>query len=207
MIWGAAGGIGQALVSELSAGDWRVVAISRHDDSFEDDGVIGIYADVGEPFSVQRAIQEAASEVTEVDLWVYAAGDIVVSAVGELKPEVWNRLLSANLTGAYLATHYSLPLLAANAHMFYVGAISERLRLPGFSAYAAAKAGIEAFADTVRKEQRKLRITTVRPSAVATSFWAKVPVKMPPNAAQPSKIAREMLSAYENGQTGVLEIA
>lgn len=207
MIWGAAGGIGRALVEQLVAREWRVVALSRHDELFEGSAAIGINADVADPFSIQRAVQEAAYEVTEVDLWIYAAGDIVVAPVGDLKPDVWQRVLYANITGAYLTTHYSLPLLAPNAHLFYVGAISERLRLPGFSAYAAAKAGVEAFAETVRKEQRKLRVTTVRPSAVATAFWEKVPLKMPAGAAPPSKIANKIMTAYEEGHTGVLDIA
>jgi len=206
MIWGAAGGIGRALVDQLVADEWDVVAISRHDELLEHTAAHSIYADVSDPFSVQRAMQAAAFEVTEVDLWIYAAGDIVVTPVGDMKPDMWNRVLSANMTGAYLTTHYSLPLLAPNAHLFYIGAISERLRLPGFSAYAAAKAGVEAFAETVRKEQRQLRVTTVRPSAVATAFWEKVPLRMPAAAAPPSKIAGKIITAFEEGHTGVLDI-
>jgi len=36
------------------------------------------------------------------------------------------------------------------------------------SAYAATKSGLEAFADSLRKEQRKRRVLVVRPGAVAT---------------------------------------
>ena len=71
---------------------------------------------------------------------------------------------------AFLATHFSMPLLAQNAHLVYLGAVSERLRLPGLSAYAAAKAGLEAYAEALKKEERKRRITVVRPGAVATPF-------------------------------------
>src|SRR5690606_21453919 len=105
------------------------------------------HVDLGDAFSVQRATQAAAFEVTAIDVWVYAAGDIAAAPVEDMVPEVWNRILSANLTGAYLAAHYSLPLLAPEAHLFFIGAISERLRLPGLSAYSAAKAGLEALAE------------------------------------------------------------
>ena len=207
MIWGAAGGIGQALVDELVAQHWNVVAISRHDELMSDKATHSIYADVSDAFSVQRATQAAAFEVTGVDLWAYTAGDIIVSPVGEMKPDAWNRILSANLTGAYLAMHYSLPLLAPEAHIFFVGAISDRLRLPGFSAYAAGKAGIEAFAESLRKEHRGRRVTTVRPSAVATAFWEKVPLNMPNGAVPASKIAAKMMAAYDERHTGVLDLA
>ena len=60
--------------------------------------------------------------------------------------------MTANLSGAYLATHHSLPLLAEDAHLVFLGAVSERLRLPGLSAYAAAKAGLEAFGEALGKE-------------------------------------------------------
>jgi hypothetical protein len=36
--------------------------------------------------------------------------------------------MDTDLTVAYLAAHYSLPLLASDAHLPFLGAISERLR-------------------------------------------------------------------------------
>ena len=44
-----------------------------------------------------------------------------------------------------------------NAHIIFIGAVSERLKLPGLSAYAASKAGLEAFAEVLGKEERKKR--------------------------------------------------
>lgn len=206
MVWGAAGGIGRALVDELLNREWTVVAVSRDEDALAARVACSLRADVADPFSVQRAVQAAAHEVDEVALWVYAAGDIVAAPVEEMTPAVWERILSANLTGAYQATHYSLPLLAADAHLIFIGAISERLRLPGLSAYAAAKAGLEAFAEALRKEQRRRRVTLVRPAAVATPLWDKVPLRLPKDAPPPSKVAGRILAAYDEGHSGVLDL-
>ena len=96
--------------------------------------------------------------------------------------EDWQGIIDANLTGAYLSLHYSLDLLAENAHIMFIGAVSERLRLPGLSAYAAAKAGLEAFVEALAKEERKRKVTIIRPGAVNTDFWEKVPFRMPANA-------------------------
>jgi NAD(P)-dependent dehydrogenase (short-subunit alcohol dehydrogenase family) len=97
--------------------------------------------------------------------------------------------------------------LAEDAHLFYLGAISERLRLPGLSAYAAAKAGLEAFADTLRKEERRRRVTVVRPAAVATSLWDKVPMRLPAHALTPEELASRVLQAYREGHKGTLDVA
>ena len=134
--------------------------------------------ELGDAFSVQSAVTAISQAVSEVDLWVYAAGDIASLRVGDMQPSDWQRLMDANLGGAFLATHYSLPLLAEQAHLFYIGAVSERMRLPGLAAYAAAKAGLEAMAEVVRKESRR-KVTVVRPGAVDTPFWSKVPFKLP----------------------------
>lgn len=119
----------------------------------------------------------------------------------------WNRVIGANLTGAFLATKYSLPLLAESARIICLGAISERLRLPGFSSYAAAEAGLEAFVAAFAKEERSKSILLVRPGAVATPFWSELPIHLPRNAMQPSQLGRSILDAAETGQTGVLDIA
>ena len=151
-------------------------------------------------------IQTTRALVLLLLLWIYAAGDIVSARVEAMVPEYWQRIIDANLTGAYLATHYSQPLVAADAHLFYLGAVSERLRLPGLSAYAAAKAGLEAFADALRKEQRGRRVTVVRPGAVATPFWDKVDMRLPKDAAPPNKVAKRILQAYEEGHSGTLDL-
>ncbi|MGD8585594.1 MAG: SDR family NAD(P)-dependent oxidoreductase, partial [Chloroflexota bacterium] len=200
MIWGAAGGIGRALTEMLRDAGWQVIAVARDASELDAAVDVPIEADISDAFAVQSAVQAASFEVDEVDLWLYAAGDIVSAKVSEIGPGDWRRILDANLSGAYLATHFSLPLLAADAHVFYLGAISERLRLPGLSAYAAAKAGLEAFADALRKEQRGRRVTVVRPGAVATSFWDKVPMRLPKDAATPEKVAGRILQAYVDRQ-------
>lgn len=209
MIWGAGGGIGRALVTHLASdeNEWAVIAISRRSEALALLTPYTFEADVGDDFAVQNAVMATSQEVESVDLWIYAAGDIMATPVARTAPQAWQRILTANLTGAYLATRHSLPLLAQDAHLVFLGAISERLRLPSLAAYAAAKAGLEAFAETLRKEERKKRVTVVRPSAVATPLWDKVPMRLPKNAASPEKVAQRIVDAYEEGHQGTLDLA
>ena len=203
MVWGASGGIGRALVDRLMADGWTVVALLRHPAELASDV---IEADVADLHSVESALAEARDVVSTVDLWIYAVGDITSVRVADMSPDTWRRILDANLTGAYLAVHYSLPLLADDAHIVFLGAVSERMRLPGLSAYAAAKAGLEAFATALGKEERKRRVTVVRPGAVDTAIWQKVPFNLPRHALKPEAVAERIVAAYEEGHKGMLDL-
>lgn len=205
LIWGADGGIGQALASYLLDQGWTVVLTGRHPERMQNLAGLVVEADVSDPFSVQSAVSAMSQEVDEVQLWIYAVGDIISSPVSQMTVQVWRRILDANLTGAFLTTHYSLPLLAQDAHLFYLGARTERLRLPGLAAYVAAKGGLESFTEVVRKETRR-KVTLVRPAAVDTPLWNKTPFKLPPHPLSPADLASRILQAYQEGTSGVLDL-
>jgi len=206
MVWGASGGIGTALVKSLADKGWTVLSVAR------DGGAVTyltsdvVEADVEDPDSVREAVRRAEELVGEVDLWIYAVGDIASAKVGEMSLDEWERILAANLNGAYLAAHHSLSLLASDAHLLFLGAVSERLRLPGLAAYASAKAGLEAFAEVLRKEQRGRRVSVVRPKAVDTELWNKVPFSVPHGAMHAAEVAERVLQAYREGHSGVLNL-
>ena len=206
LIWGAAGGIGRALAHRLRDAGWQVVGMSRHSADLAGVADYAFEADVADPFAVQRAVLAAGQEVGEADLFIYAAGDIAAEPTARMAPDTFRRILDANLLGAYYAVHHSLPLLAADAPLVFLGAVSERMRLPGLAAYAAAKAGLEAFAEALRKEERKRRVIVVRPGAVNTAFWRKVPFKMPGNALSPDAVAENVLAALDAGRQGPLDL-
>lgn len=205
-IWGADGDIGGALIGALKGSDWTIVGFGRHLDRFEDEVDIAFEADVANPFAVQTAVHQAALEVDLVDLFIYTIGDIVYKKSPQMDPAEWQRVVDANLNGAFYTYHHSLPLLSEDAHLFFIGAVSERLELPGFGPYVAAKAGLEAFLAALGKEERKMKITVVRPGAVDTKFWQKLPINLPKGAASPQKVASKILEAYKDGQQGKLDL-
>jgi NAD(P)-dependent dehydrogenase (short-subunit alcohol dehydrogenase family) len=205
LIWGAAGGIGRALTIELTQNGWAVHAVARDEAALASLTPHAYSANVGDALSVQQAVLRVAQETSDVKLWVYAAGDIASEKMADTTPETIQRILNANLTGAMLTAHAGLPLLTPDAHLFFIGAVHERMRLPGLSAYAAAKAGLEAFVEAFRKEERTRKIAVVRPGAVNTPFWKKVPFRMPAHALTPQAVAQKILEAYQAGHSGLLE--
>lgn len=205
LIWGAGGWIGRAIADQLASENWQIVAAGHNLESMRNLTEYIYEVELGDAFAVQLAVTAISQEVSDVDLWVYTAGDITSVRVNEMQPADWQRIVQANLTGAFLTTHFSWPLLSEASHMFYLGAISERMRLPGLSAYAAAKAGLEAFAEVVRKESRR-KVTVVRPGAVDTLFWGKVPFKLPPHHVKPGDVAARIIQAYTEGHQGQLDL-
>jgi len=205
ILWGAAGGIGKALTEKLTTNGQSVVAVSRHPAEMKALTPHVIAADISQPAQVSGAARMAAGMGAPFDLFIYTAGGIASLKTAEMTPADWNRILSANLTGAFLTAQASLPHLKADARLVFIGAVHERLRLPGLSAYAAAKAGLEAFAEVLRKETR-LPVLVVRPGAVDTPFWKKVPFAMPKNALSADSLAGQILAAIDEGKTGILDL-
>jgi NAD(P)-dependent dehydrogenase (short-subunit alcohol dehydrogenase family) len=203
IVWGAAGGIGKALTQKLIDVDYSVVAISRHPGEMSTITPHSIATDVSVPSQVRAAVHQARSISKSFDLYLYTAGEIASIKNSDMSEKNWQRILDANLTGAFLTAQASLPLLTPDAKFVFMGAIHERLRLPGLSAYATAKAGLEAFAETLRKESRQ-RVLVVRPSAVNTPFWSKVPFSMPKNALEPVALADRILQALDSDSNDLL---
>ncbi len=206
LIWGASGGIGRAVASRLDRDQWTVLGVSRHPEDLQNLTPHAFAADVSDPVQIERVITQVGRVATEVDLWLYAVGFITSTKVADMAPDLWGQVLSANLTGAFLATRASLPVLAPKAHLFYLGAQDPRLRLPGLTAYAASKAALEAFTVALAKEQRRRRISLVRPQAVDTGFWDLVPFKKPAHAMAPEALADRIVEAYRDGHQGALDL-
>lgn len=207
IIWGASGDIGKALGQQLKGKGWEIVAVSRDVSSLNGLTDNVFEADPTSAASVERTCMEIGMEgLDEINLFLYAAGDITASPVAEMDIDTFKRIMDANFTGAFQALYGSKPLLAEDASWVFVGAISERLQLPGLSAYAAAKAALEAFLGTIKKEERKRQVLLIRPGAVDTKLWEKVPMAAPKGALTADALATKIIEAVESGQKGQVDI-
>jgi 3-oxoacyl-[acyl-carrier protein] reductase len=206
MIWGGDGDIGRALASYLLDEGWQVVTTTHNDAEVDERLAATVQADVADGYDVGQAVIALNEDVDAVDLWVYAIGDIAFTKVADLSPTDWTRILNANLNGAFLALHHSLPMLAADAHLIFIGALTEQLQLPRLAAYATAKAGLESFVAVLAKEDRKRKVTLIRPGAVDTKFWGRGPATLPKDHLQPDDVAKAILTVYQEGRTGRIDL-
>jgi len=205
LIWGASGGIGSATVRTLKANGWRVFAAARNmaqippaDRKFP--------LDLDDENTLKDAAQTIAQESAGLDLVVYAVGGLRAESIAKMGRSDWEETILSNLTGAFMAASYSLNILKPDGQLVFIGAYVDHLILPKMSAYATAKAGLEAFVAALRKENRTLRCSIVRPGPVATDFWANAPFRMPANAKAPEVVAEAILTHHQSGEKGDLNL-
>jgi 3-oxoacyl-[acyl-carrier protein] reductase len=206
LIWGASGGIGGALTSLLVQQGWAVYAAARTESRIPSGTAMTCAFDCEKPETFKEVSLVVAMETSGIDLVVYAAGGITASQADEFDAPAWLSVMNANLNGAQAAARVSLNLLREGGHMMFIGAHVDKLMLPRFSAYAAAKAGLVPLTTILQKENRKLKVSLVKPGAVDTPFWANVPFNLPAGAASPQAIAAAILQQYEANGSGELNL-
>lgn len=206
MIWGASGGIGQALVAGFKGRDWRVIAVARDASRIPPEADLSVEFEANSPAAIATAIHAAAMETDAIDCCVYAAGSLAYNKVSDMTDENWYATLHSNLTGAFLVAQHSLPLLRQGGSMLFIGAYVEHLQLPKMAAYAAAKAGLAELVNVLAKENRRHRFAVVRPGAVDTPFWQQVSFKMPADAKAPQVVAEAIVDYASAGTTGDINL-
>ena len=177
LVTGAGSGIGALLARALlDRGDaWHVVARSdrRATELGEQlPGARPVVADLEHPESV-----ESLHLPDRLDSVVHAAGVVELGTVAELSVQDWAHQLRVNLVAPAALTRVALPALrAATGTVVLVNSGAGLFAHPQWSAYAASKHGLRAFADALRAEELEhgVRVTSVYPGRTATPMQAKV---------------------------------
>ena len=83
-----------------------------------------------------------------------------------------DELYQVHLKGPFLLTQKLLPLLEDGGRILNVSTGLARFTLPGYSAYAAMKGGIEVLTRYLAKElgSRKISVNVIAPGAIETDF-------------------------------------
>lgn len=138
---------------------------------------LALQGDVSSQADVRRMFEKIAERWGGVDILVNNAGICPVSRVEEMEVEEWERTLSTNLTGTFLASREMLRRLPAGGTggAAVVNIVSPAAFLgsaSGKSHYAASKAGIVAFTVSLAREAagRGLRVNAVAPGMMLTEM-------------------------------------
>lgn len=182
LITGGSTGIGRETVRLLAGSGARIVTIGRDqaalDDMLESLGdsrtrVYGIAADIAEPGQVDRVFAEMDRRLGGIDVLVACAA-LGAQPIHEMTDEDWRYVIETNLVGYLACARASLVrmLPAGGGHLLFVGSISSDIKAPGESVYSATKAGVQAFAETLRKEvaDRNVEVSVIQPGSVATDM-------------------------------------
>jgi NAD(P)-dependent dehydrogenase (short-subunit alcohol dehydrogenase family) len=167
LVTGAARGIGAAIARMLAAEGAVLTLLGRHRDGLEPlaAGLGGehgfVVADVAEPEQVKAAFDQARRERGPIRILINNAGQAESAPLAKTSRELWQRMLSVNLTGTFLCTQAALPDMLAAGHGRIVN-IASTAGLRGYayvSAYAAAKHGVIGLTRSLALELARHGIT------------------------------------------------
>lgn len=178
---GGASGIGEAVARRL-AGDGHAVVVADVDAdgarrvADELPGALAVALDVRSSAQVAAAAERIATDGRPLTAAALVAGVEVNAPLLELSEETWTRVLDTNLTGQFRCCQALAPSLAqARGALVTIGSPLGRLVYPGSAAYAASKAGVEAFTRAAAIDLAPLgvRVNCVLPGVTATPMlWA-----------------------------------
>lgn len=110
------------------------------------------------------------------DFLVNNAGIGIHKPFVEVTEDEFDRLMNIHLKGVFFLTQTLLPLINDGGRIINLSSGLARFPLPGFSAYAAMKGGVEVLTRYLAKElgPRKISVNVVAPGAIETDFGGGV---------------------------------
>jgi short-subunit dehydrogenase len=205
VVTGASSGIGQAVAVRLVASGARVFAAGRNEQALAAvSGATPLVADLAEPSAPQWLARQVLDSAGRVDLLVNNAGAGGAGLLAEQSPEALDRLLTVNLRAPVQLTRAVLPAMLEQGagSLVFVTSIAGRLGVREEAVYAAAKAGLDVFAESLRFEvaDRGVGVTVVVPGVVDTPFFDRRGRPYPRRRPRPlpaQRVADGIVSAIE----------
>jgi NAD(P)-dependent dehydrogenase (short-subunit alcohol dehydrogenase family) len=102
---------------------------------------------------MEGAVARGVERFGGLDIVVANAGIACYGSVLAVDPKIFRRLIDVNITGVFHTVRAALPqLLQSGGYILIVSSAAGYLPGPGLAAYAASKAGVEHFANSLRLE-------------------------------------------------------
>lgn len=173
LVTGATKGIGRALVDRLVSKGEQVVGISRSEDaSFP--GIL-ITADLSDPSQRRHALAQTVANYPITRL-VNNVGFNQMQALGEITPDMYQKIMDTNLAALVDATQLVVPLMRERKFGRIVNVASRSLLgRKGGSVYSAAKAAMVGFTRSWALELAGDGVTVncVAPGPITTDMFER----------------------------------
>ncbi len=168
LITGGAGDLAQAIRQELEHQNWQVHAPGRE------------VMDVTDKAQVQAVI----GALPRLDLLIHNAGCLRDASMLELSAADFHDVMQVHLKGAFLTAQAALKLMVKQrrGHIVTIGSFSALSGPAGQANYAAAKAGLIAFTQSLAAEYgpRNIRANCVLPGFLETKMSRRLLEKRRP---------------------------
>jgi NAD(P)-dependent dehydrogenase (short-subunit alcohol dehydrogenase family) len=186
IVTGASRGIGRATAIALARRGVSVALAARSAEALADvdreirrlgGRALPVPTDVSDDAAVGTLVRDTSRALGPVDLLVNNAGVVERRPLVDTDPEIWERILGVNLTGAFLCTRAVLPsmLERGRGRIVNVSSISGKVGTPLLAAYCASKWGLLglALASAEELKPKGIQVFSVCPGSVNTEMLSK----------------------------------
>ena len=180
LVTGSSRGLGRAFTEAALEAGHRVVATARNSEQLIDiahkfgESVRTVSLDVTNEAQATSAVDAAIETFGGLDVLVNNAGYGNVCPVEDTSLADFRAQIETNLFGVIIMTKAVLPYFRERraGHLIQITSIAGRIGPAGRAAYAAAKFGVEGFAESLSKEIGPLgvKVTIVEPGGFRTDF-------------------------------------
>jgi 3-oxoacyl-[acyl-carrier protein] reductase len=187
VVTGAGRGIGRAIALKFAAEGADVVVVSRTAENSEKVAVeiraLGRKAwahavDVADAAAVSAAAEKILAEAGKVDILVNNAGVTRDGLVMRMSDADWDTVLDTNLKGAFLFTKAFSRAFAKqrSGRIINISSVIGLIGNAGQSNYAASKAGLIGFTQSVAREfaSRGITVNAIAPGFIETDMTAEL---------------------------------
>ena len=136
--------------------------------------VKGYALDVSEQEQVSEMVDRVIVEFGTVDVLIYCAGILIASPFGNMTYELWRKMMSVNLDGAFFTCKSVIPnMLQNNGGRIIFISTNTTINGGGSTvAYPASKAGLEGFAKQLLNEylSKGINVNIISPAVIDTDL-------------------------------------
>jgi NAD(P)-dependent dehydrogenase (short-subunit alcohol dehydrogenase family) len=165
LITGAARGIGAESARQLAARGARVALVGLEPEELRrvaaqcGPEAAAFDADVTDTSALGDAVAAAAERFGGIDVVIANAGVAPTGLVRSMDPAAFERTIEVNLLGVWRTVRVCLPhVIERRGYVLVIASLAAAAHSPGMAAYAASKAGSEAFGNSLRAEVRHLGV-------------------------------------------------
>lgn len=180
LVTGGTTGVGRATVALLAQEGANLLTFGRNEDSLAESlanaqtvrgSCDGLTADAATREGIQTVFDAVDEKLGGLDILVACAA-LGAEPLHLMEEDDWRYVIDTNLTGYLAAARGAIERMAAQGggHLLFVGSISTEIKAEGESVYSATKAGVQAFAETLRKEvaDKNIKVSIIQPGSIAT---------------------------------------
>ena len=198
LIAGGSGALGQTVVPAFTRAGAQVITVDRHALPEQIASGAAIQADVADEGDVQRLVTDVVRKAGRIDALINLVGGFAMGRVVETDAALWQRMLTMNLTAAFLLSKSVLPHMVARGtgRIVHVVAWAAVEPFPGAAAYIVSKASLLTLIKVLALELSGSGVTVngVLPNTIDTpANRASMPQTDPSTWTKPESIADTLL--------------